>query len=538
MSNRDPRRTSSYNLAYFGRGAASAVLVLAVACDPSAGGGGSGAASGTGGGDAVSSVSSGGDGGDSHGGGGGGGAEGGHGGGEGGDGGGDGGDGGEGGDGGGDGGDGGEGGDGGHGGGDGEPTGAPRWSARFGAAGNDVGYGVAADASGNLYVAGWFTGTVDFGAGPLVSAGGEDIFLIKLDPLGNVIWSQRFGTETDERGGAVAVDAAGDVLLTGSYVARDPGFSEPPPATVDLGGGQLPHAPALSFFGNTEPLFVAKFTGDGEHLWSRGYPPVGFAWEPETYDVAVDTAGNVAVLYGSLYDNGQPTPEGNSAIKVLDASGNLLWEAQNDLGDGIEGSVEFDSAGNLVVVAWRHEGYGTGCPCLQAIVVRKHDPSGALLWSEIFEGEDTTVLGGGSARSVAIDASDNILFSGYVAEAIDLGGGPLPPGSTFVAKLTPAGEPLWSRVAPHGDRLALDPGGNIVEISGGAGGHGFRLTKLDPDAAELWSQEFAGALASHLAIDREGRIAVTGQLTGTADLGAGPLVSAGAKDIFIATFDP
>ncbi|WP_437948105.1 hypothetical protein WME98_46660 [Sorangium sp. So ce296] len=112
-------------------------------------------------------------------------------------------------------------------------------------------------------------------------------------------------------------------------------------------------------------------------------------------------------------------------------------EAQNDLGDGIEGSVAFDSAGHLVVVAWRHDGYASGCPCDQAIVVKKHDAAGALLWSKIFEGEDTTVLGGGSASSVAIDASDSILFSGYVAEAIDLGGGPLPPGSAFVAKLTP-----------------------------------------------------------------------------------------------------
>ncbi|WP_437338975.1 hypothetical protein [Sorangium sp. So ce394] len=171
-------------------------------------------------------------------------------------------------------------------------------------------------------------------------------------------------------------------------------------------------------------------------------------------------------------------------------------------------------------------------------MVKKHDAAGALLWSKIFEGEDTTVLGGGSASSVAIDASDNILFSGHVAEAIDLGGGPLPPGSAFVAKLTPAGEPLWSRVAPRGHRLALDPGGNIVEISDGAAGQGFRLTKLDPDASELWSQDFAGAFARHLTIHRDGWIAVTGQLTGTADLGGGPLVSAGATDIFIAAFDP
>ncbi len=53
------------------------------------------------------------------------------------------------------------------------------------------------DASGNYYVAGEFEGTVDFGAGPLTSAGGSDIFFLKLDPSGSVIWSKRFGAARD-----------------------------------------------------------------------------------------------------------------------------------------------------------------------------------------------------------------------------------------------------------------------------------------------------------------------------------------------------
>jgi hypothetical protein len=58
---------------------------------------------------------------------------------------------------------------------------------------------VAVDVADNLYVTGSFTGTVDFGTGPLVSAGDTDIVVLKLDPSGNVIWSKRFGTPLRER---------------------------------------------------------------------------------------------------------------------------------------------------------------------------------------------------------------------------------------------------------------------------------------------------------------------------------------------------
>ncbi|MBI4705913.1 MAG: hypothetical protein HY744_32880 [Deltaproteobacteria bacterium] len=56
------------------------------------------------------------------------------------------------------------------------------WSKGFGSSGGDQGRAVALDANGNALVAGLFSGTVDFGGGPLVSAGGHDIFVLKLAP--------------------------------------------------------------------------------------------------------------------------------------------------------------------------------------------------------------------------------------------------------------------------------------------------------------------------------------------------------------------
>jgi hypothetical protein len=54
------------------------------------------------------------------------------------------------------------------------------WSKRFGDTSADSGQGVAVDGSGNAVVTGVFNGTVNFGGGGLVSAGSDDIFLLKL----------------------------------------------------------------------------------------------------------------------------------------------------------------------------------------------------------------------------------------------------------------------------------------------------------------------------------------------------------------------
>ena len=111
------------------------------------------------------------------------------------------------------------------------------WSHGFGSpifAEHCASYGVAVDAVGNVSVIGWFDGTVDFGGGPLTSAGGSDIFLAHYDPTGTHLWSYRFGDTSDEGGSSVSVDAAGNVLVTGHFRG-----------TVDFGGGPLPTRPGF-----------------------------------------------------------------------------------------------------------------------------------------------------------------------------------------------------------------------------------------------------------------------------------------------------
>jgi hypothetical protein len=80
---------------------------------------------------------------------------------------------------------------------------------------------IAADPSGNTYVAGSFHGTVPFGPFTLtsVSNGHQDAFVAKLDPSGNVTWVSQFGISGTGGGTAygVTVDGSGNVYATGYF---------------------------------------------------------------------------------------------------------------------------------------------------------------------------------------------------------------------------------------------------------------------------------------------------------------------------------
>ncbi len=81
--------------------------------------------------------------------------------------------------------------------------------------------GLAADAAGNIYATGAFYGTVDFDPGAGISskttAGGSDIFVMKLDVAGNFGWAETFGSTGNDSGSDVAVDPFGTIHLAGSY---------------------------------------------------------------------------------------------------------------------------------------------------------------------------------------------------------------------------------------------------------------------------------------------------------------------------------
>jgi hypothetical protein len=97
-----------------------------------------------------------------------------------------------------------------------DSDGAVLWSRSFGGVDHDTGWRVTIDPQGNALVTGTFEGTATFGASTLSSAGGHDVFLLKLDAAGNVLWSFGFGGSEEEEARDVVSDPSGRAVVTGT----------------------------------------------------------------------------------------------------------------------------------------------------------------------------------------------------------------------------------------------------------------------------------------------------------------------------------
>jgi hypothetical protein len=95
-------------------------------------------------------------------------------------------------------------------------SGAHLWSKRFGDAKEQSGDRVAVDKGGNILLTGGFAGTLDWGGGGTLTTKGEAVFLVKLDPSGNSVWAKGFEEATGSVFiTQIAVDSADRVAIAG-----------------------------------------------------------------------------------------------------------------------------------------------------------------------------------------------------------------------------------------------------------------------------------------------------------------------------------
>ena len=100
------------------------------------------------------------------------------------------------------------------------PSGQLLWVKNIGGTSYDYATSITLDANNNVYVTGIFEETVDFapnGAGTLTSHGAQDIFVLKLDQDGSFVWAKGIGGEGYEETSAIQVSTNGDVYLAGYF---------------------------------------------------------------------------------------------------------------------------------------------------------------------------------------------------------------------------------------------------------------------------------------------------------------------------------
>lgn len=185
------------------------------------------------------------------------------------------------------------------------------------------------DGGGNLLLAGELVGTLDLEGASLISQGGADVLLLKLDPDGTPLFAHRYGDAGAlQRAQAIAVDDQDNVVVAGTFDGR-----------VDFGAGALPLAPAQcsSDAWCVTNGFAAKFDAQGQAAWSVAFGPMR-----AMSGAAVDSNGN-SVLSGAL--PGGVRPFRQTWLAKLDTNGAQVWQRAEwpDTGIGAGGGVAVDS---------------------------------------------------------------------------------------------------------------------------------------------------------------------------------------------------
>lgn len=167
-----------------------------------------------------------------------------------------------------------------------DPAGVAQWVNRYGDSLDQDARAVAVDAAGNIAVGGTFQGLINLGALDSVSKGLADIFVVKLAPDGSYQWERAYGDPSDQGISALAFDAAGGLYMTGGFQGA-----------IDFGGGPLTSVIAYD-------QFLVSLTDKGAHTFSLRYGDMSnqggkaLARDPMSGDILVLATVAGVVDYG------------------------------------------------------------------------------------------------------------------------------------------------------------------------------------------------------------------------------------------------
>lgn len=219
------------------------------------------------------------------------------------------------------------------------------WAKGFGNLGSDYGSSVKADATGNVYTTGTFSGSMVFNTSSgnlvLTSAGATDIFVIKYNSSGVFAWAKNMGSTGAEMGTSMALDAAGNVYTTGSFSGT--ADFDPDAATSNLISA-----------GGTD-LFISKLDADGNFVSAKR---IGGTGNDQGNAITLDVSKNIYATgyFNSTvdFDPGAATSDLTSAgsgdifILKLDATGDFaIAKSMGGAGDDIGYSLAIGNSGNL-----------------------------------------------------------------------------------------------------------------------------------------------------------------------------------------------
>ena len=360
---------------------------------------------------------------------------------------------------------------------------------------------VTTDGAGNVYITGG-TGSTNFpttvGAYQRTNKGWFDIFIVKFNPAGQVVWSTLLGGPNYDRAYGIEVDNAGYVYVSGR---SGPGF----PTTAGVLQTTYQGYYTGSAYGD-QNAFIAKLKPDGSGLvWSTYFGTAGMnrdfdinratgdLWVASTYEPGMGQAAFPSAWFSAGFRKTPVGGDDNVVAKIKSDGTAVLW-ATFIGGTGNESgknSLRVDGSGNVYLLT---ESQSTNMPLLNAYQSTRKGPSdfylakirpdgAALLFATYFGGSDVDWC---ETHHLALDNSGNVFISGIThstdlpttAGAFQTTFGGIngktnfhATGDGYVAKFSPTGQLLAStylggRYGDGAQGLACDNAGNVYFCGG------------------------------------------------------------------------
>ena len=414
------------------------------------------------------------------------------------------------------------------------------YSTYLGGSGTDYGKSIAVDSNGNAYITG-YTSSSNF---PIASAiygtyKAEDAFVTKINTSGNsLVYSTYLGGWRTDRADGIAVDASGNVYITGYTNSFDFPMKNP------LSTGKM------NIGGQTD-AFVTKIDASGSLVYSTylGGDEPDYGW-----GIAADTSGNAYVTGFTISVNFPTTASAfnrtfngwrEAFVTKIDASGSsyvysgFLGGISYDEGYGIA----VDTAGNAYVTGYTNSSnfptvspiYAAKSAFLDAFVTKIAASGSSIVYS--------TFLGGNGydyGYGIAVDTAGNAYVTGRTASTTFPTASPIYgylSGSwdAFVTKINDTGSSLvystymGGSSSDSGYSIAVDPEGNGY-ITGSTGSTNFPtasaiygskkrnddafVTKIDSTGSSLVYSTFLGGNSTDtgegIAVDATGNAYIAG----------------------------
>jgi len=331
------------------------------------------------------------------------------------------------------------------------------WAKSVGGIADDYGFSVSTDANGNVFVAGLFESpTITFGSIVLTntSSANDDMFIVKYDSNGNVLWAKSGSAGSNSEGTSVSTDSNGNVFLTGMFNSSN----------ISFGSTTLTNAGGFD-------LFITKYDANGNVLWVKS---AGGSSDDDSWSVSTDKNGNVFVagdFFSPILSVGTTTLTNagwnDIFIAKYDASGNFLW-AKSVGGSSYDfgSSVSSDPSGNVFLTGrFESPAITFGSTILtnthsMNMYISKYDANGNVLWAKSAGGTSSS-----DGTSVSADAGGNVFLTGNFSDTITIG--------LDTLSYPAAGYPIY--IAKY------DSNGNVVCASAlESGGYGWVSVSVDP----------------------------------------------------------